>query len=152
MHIQEHVGALQPDRGSPAVAVVEVVDDAIFHPVGHISGIAEFRAVYSGVDCESGVGSKIFFPFDISDGVVEFVGVRGREFENRFQNPECGPAAEIRLVHYFKVTFKRDHAQAGLHISGTEIDEFLAQHVFQSLECLGHHLEIVAGSGSRLLG
>ena len=137
--IEQQVIARHADRGTLAVQVAEVVDDAVLDAVGGETAVGEIGAVDRCVDCECGLGSHVLLPRNITDNVVELVRIRGREFLNGLQHPEGCSKAKVCAVHQFEVTLETYHTRAHLDVLGSETEQFVAQYRFQSLEGFGNH-------------
>ena len=128
VHVELDVGVGDADVGALARFLAEIVDDGILHLVGHKLRVAEFLRINHRVDRERRVDVQIIAPVDGSHGVVDVVGIFGREMFDGFEDTHGSAQAEVSAVHHFLVTAERHHAAADLHIVGAEFRQFLCQH------------------------
>ena len=77
MDVQHDVGVLKPYARTHALAqpVLEIVDDGVLDPVGHIARMGKLVAVDGDIDREGLLGSENLVPFLSLDAVVELIGV-----------------------------------------------------------------------------
>ena len=141
VYVQHYVGPGDTDRRSLTGRVAEMVHDAVFHAVGGEFAVGELLAVDCGVDCERGLRSHVFLPFNVAHDIIQLVGVACREFLDGLEYPQRGAAAQVCLVHHLEVSLETDHAASHLHVFRAQAYQLVAQHVFKTLEGLGDHRE-----------
>ena len=144
VHVDHHVGALQPHARTLilAVTVLEPVDDGVFHAVGHEARVGEVVAVGNRVDRESASHRHQRPPVELLGAVVKLVGVAGRKVVEGFENTQRRAAAQVGLVEHFKIALELHHAAPGFDIQRAECAQLLGQHLLQSLEGFGYHFKL----------
>ncbi len=140
--VQPQVGVGDAYVGALARALAELVHDGVLDPVGHILGVSELRTVYHVVHGERRVQRQILAPVHGLDGLVDLVGARRLEAFDGLEYPHCGAQRKVGAVHHLLVPREAHHASADGYVVGSQACQFLCQHRFQSLKCLGNHLEL----------
>ena len=143
MYMQTEVGVGHGDVGALAGAFAKLVDDGVFHLVGHKLRVAEVIGEYDGIDRERVVDVEILAPVYLFDSLVDLIGTPGFEVVDRFQNLDGRMQCEVGTVHHFFVTSKRHHASTYLYVVGTQLGQFFRQHRFQSHERFGDEVEFL---------
>ncbi len=144
MHVDHHVGVLQTHPGALplAEAVAEPVGNGVLDAVSDEARVGELVAVSHRVDGESALGGHQRTPVELLGALVELIGVLCGEFMNGLEDTQSCTAAHVGAVEHLEVPLERHHSAPRLHILGTEAAQLLGQHIFQSLEGLGHHFKI----------
>ena len=103
--------------------------------------MAEVLAEDDGVDEEGALHIHPLLPVNLLHHFIHLVCILGLKLLDRLQNLHCRACTEIGLVEHFLVAGEGHHTAAYLHVVGTQIDEFLCKHLFQTLEGLCDYLE-----------
>ncbi len=118
MDVKEEVRIRNAYRRTAPCLVAEIVGDTVLDAVCHKTGVVEFLASDRGIDGKSIIDAHIFAPVDLTDDVIEILGIVSRKFLDRLQDAQRGAQTDVSLIHQRLVAVKRDHAVSRLHILG----------------------------------
>ncbi len=139
MHVEHDIGIGYTHRRTLFSHVAEVVHYTILNAISHKFRVWKIAAVHCGVNHESRLGTHIFLPLYVANHIIKLIRIVGRELLYRLQYAQRCAAAKIGLVHQLKVALETYHPTPCLHVFRAKAYQFVAKHIFQSLEGLGYH-------------
>ena len=141
VYVYENVGVADADGGALAVFFREAVGYGVLGPVGNELAVAELIREDCGVYCEGVVQPHDFLPVESLYVVIDLVGICGIEGEDGHEDARGGPQVQVGFVEQCLVALEADSPPLYLDFVGAQPRKFLREDFFQSLECLGNHVE-----------
>ena len=134
----------QADAGTLAVFIIEEVGNGILDTIGDETRVVKVLAVDSGVDGKCGVNGHQLFPVERLQLLIQVVGTRRFEGDERFENAYCRAAGKICPIEHLFVSLEVNHAVSFGHLLGAQGAQLVGKDSFQSEEGLGHHVKFVS--------
>ena len=143
VYIEAYVGVGQADARALASVLEPPVGYSVLDAIGEVAGVAEGVRIDGGIDAEGGVGRHVVIERELFDPPVHLVGVVGPEAGDGDEDSRGRAEAEVSPIEHEQVAAEGDGAASFLYIRGPEGGQFGRQHIFQTLEGLGRHQELL---------
>ena len=143
MHIEPQVGVGELHRRTLARMLRPPVGYSVLHAVGHISRVAELLAVNGSVNAERRRHRHEQAPVHLFGAGVNAVRVIGAESRYRDQHPRGRAQTHVGAVEHAQTARESHGAPLYIDILRTELLKLAREYAFQTLECFGHHVEVL---------
>jgi hypothetical protein len=136
-HVDAHVRLVGIHAGSLAVALAELVDHRILHPLRQVLAVGELAQRGVRIDRQRGVAGEMARPVDgLHAGIQRLVG-RRVELAQRQQHAAGQARPQAGTVGGFQRAGKVHARDRLAGVFGTECGQFVLEQVFQALRAAG---------------